>query len=179
MTPEAPGHLPLATLPCLPEHCNHYDKNFSRKFRLSKNMVVVHGSGRPSKILQDRYLARFVICLIAFKTRISFMKHMKRFHPCNVYEKAVKSLQTPNQHIIWQQSGHVFVSKGCGKKFKTNNRFNRPKKLIHFKPNHRESFCNFSMWGKGGGEEKDGSVQLKEEGRHFLQSQLEICYLLF
>ena len=49
-------------------------------------MVVVHGASRPSKILQDRYLAKlmarrrisFVICYIAFKTRISFKKHMKR-----------------------------------------------------------------------------------------------------
>jgi hypothetical protein len=25
--PEAPDHLPLATLPCLPEQCNHCGKN--------------------------------------------------------------------------------------------------------------------------------------------------------
>ena len=49
-------------------------------------MLVVHGACHPSKILQDRYLAKlmarrrisFVICYIAFKTRISFKKHMKR-----------------------------------------------------------------------------------------------------
>ena len=49
-------------------------------------MLVVHGASRPSKILQVRYLAKlmarrrisFVICYIAFKTRISFKKHMKR-----------------------------------------------------------------------------------------------------
>ena len=29
--PEAPYHLPLATLPCLPEQCNHCDKNFFKK----------------------------------------------------------------------------------------------------------------------------------------------------
>ena len=47
-------------------------------------MVVVHGARRPSKILQDRYLAKlmartrisFFICYIAFKTRISFKKHI-------------------------------------------------------------------------------------------------------
>ena len=33
--PEAPDHLPLATLPCLPEQCNHCGKNFSRKSSLS------------------------------------------------------------------------------------------------------------------------------------------------
>ena len=26
--PEKPDHMPLATLPCLPEKCNHYGKNF-------------------------------------------------------------------------------------------------------------------------------------------------------
>ena len=26
--PEAPAHLPLATLPCKPEQCNHCGKNF-------------------------------------------------------------------------------------------------------------------------------------------------------
>ena len=51
-----------------------------------KHTLVVQGPSRPSKILQDRYLAElvarkrisFVICYIAFKTSISFKKHMKR-----------------------------------------------------------------------------------------------------
>ena len=86
VTPEEPDHLPLATLPCLPEHCKHGGKNFSRKSSMSKRMVVVHGASRPSNILQDRYLAKLMACrrinfaiyYIAFKTRISFKKHMKR-----------------------------------------------------------------------------------------------------
>ena len=28
---DAPDHLPLATLPCLPKQCNHCGKNFSKK----------------------------------------------------------------------------------------------------------------------------------------------------
>ena len=52
-THQATDHLPLATLPCLPEQCNHYGNNFSRKSSLSKYMLVVHGVSRPSKILQD------------------------------------------------------------------------------------------------------------------------------
>ena len=59
--------------------------------------VVVHGASRPLKILQ--YLAKliarrrvsFVICCITFKTRISFKKHTKGVHPCNVCEKAFQS----------------------------------------------------------------------------------------
>ena len=35
-------------------------------------MLVVHGAGRPSKILQDRYMG-----YITFKTRFSFKKHKK------------------------------------------------------------------------------------------------------
>ena len=53
---------------------------------MSKHMLVVHGASLPLKILQDRHLAKLmaririscVICYIAFKTRISFKKHMKR-----------------------------------------------------------------------------------------------------
>ena len=49
-------------------------------------MLVIHGASRPSKILQDIYLAKlmarrrisFAICYITFKTRISFTEHMKR-----------------------------------------------------------------------------------------------------
>ena len=98
LTPEALDHVPLATLHCLPGQCNHCDKNYSRKSSLSKHMLVVHGASRPLKVLQDRYLAKliacrwisFVICYIAFKTRIIFKKHMKRVHPCNVCEKGIK-----------------------------------------------------------------------------------------
>ena len=49
-------------------------------------MLVVHGASRPSKILQDRYLAKlmarrrtsFAICYITFKTRIRFKEHLKK-----------------------------------------------------------------------------------------------------
>ena len=68
----------------------------------------------------------------------------ERVHPCNVCDKAFKSLPTPNQHKIWQHSGHVFVCKGCGKKFKTNNSINSHKKLVFGKPHHMKSFCNFA-----------------------------------
>ena len=72
--PEAPYHLPLATLPCSTAQCNHCSKNFSIKSSLSKHMLVVHGAGSPSKILQNRYLAKlmarmrisFAICYINF-----------------------------------------------------------------------------------------------------------------
>ena len=83
--PEAPDHLPIATLPCLTAQCNHSGKNFSRKSSLSKHMLVVHAAGRPSKILQDRYVAKlmarrrisFSICYINLKTRLSFKENMK------------------------------------------------------------------------------------------------------
>ena len=86
VSPEAPDHLPLANLPCLPEQRNHCGKNFSRKSSLYKHMLVVHGASCPIKILQDRYLAKllahrmisFAICYINFKTRISFKEHTKK-----------------------------------------------------------------------------------------------------
>ena len=62
----------------------------------------------------------------------------ERVHPCNIYDRAFKSLQGPNHHIIWQHSGHMFVFKGCGKKFKTNNRINRHKKLFWFQASPQE-----------------------------------------
>ena len=49
--PEVPNHLPLSTLPCLKEQCNHCGRNFSRKSSLSKHTVVVNGASRPLKIL--------------------------------------------------------------------------------------------------------------------------------
>ena len=95
----------------------------------------------------------------------------ERVHSCNVCDKAFKYLRTPKQHIICQHSGHVFVCKGCGKKFKTKNSFKGQKKPFGFKPHHIKRFCNFSIWGKGGGEEKDGSVQLQEEADILYQLQ--------
>ena len=43
--PEAPDHLPLATLSCLTEQCSYCGKNFSRKSSLFKHMLVVYGAG--------------------------------------------------------------------------------------------------------------------------------------
>ena len=78
-------------------------------------------------------------------------REREEVHPCNVCDKAFKYMQMPNQHTIWQHSGHVFVFKGCGEKFKTNNSINRHKKLFACKPHHRKSFCNLQggRIGKG------------------------------
>ena len=35
--PEAPDHLPLVTLPCLPEQCNHCGTNFFKKKRRERS----------------------------------------------------------------------------------------------------------------------------------------------
>ena len=156
LTPETPDHLPLATLPCLPEQCNHCVKNFSRNSSLSKHMVVVQRASCPSKKLQDRYLAKlmarrrisFVICYIAFNTRISLKKHMKRVHHCNKYEKSFKSLQMPNQHIIWQHSGNVFVCK-------QQQQHQQTKEAVSFQASPQEFFLQLLHVGQGGGEEKD------------------------
>ena len=48
-------------------------------------MLVVHGASGPLKILQERYLKKlmagrrvsFVICYIAFKTKIIYKQHMQ------------------------------------------------------------------------------------------------------
>ena len=67
----------------------------------------------------------------------------ERVHPCNVCDKAFKSLQMPSQHNIWQHSGNVFACKGCGKYFRTNNSMNRHKKEMYGRPDHRKNFRNF------------------------------------
>ena len=69
-------------------------------------------------------------------------REKERFFSC----KEFMSLPTPNQHKLWQHSGHVFVCKDCGIKFKINNSINRLLKLVCGKPNRRKSFFNFSMW---------------------------------
>ena len=71
----------------------------------------------------------------------------ERVHPCNVCDKAFKPWPTPDQHKMWKQSGHVFVCKACGKKFKTKNIINRHKKFVCGKPYHIKSFSKFSIWG--------------------------------
>ena len=112
----------------------------------------------------------------------------QRAHHYNVCDNAFKSLLTPNQHIIWQDSGHVLVCKGCGKKFKTHNNINKHKKIFGFKPHHRKSFCNFSIWGKGGGEMKrtvlSGSRKRSDIFHHlkwkyiivFIQKLYYVCF---
>ena len=40
-------------------------------------------------------------------------------------------------------------------------------------------FCNFFMWSKGVGEEKDCSLHIQKKDRHPLSSRLEIFYLVF
>ena len=52
-------------------------------------------------------------------------RERERVHPCNVCQKAFKSLQMLSQHKIWQHSKNVFACKGCGKKFNPKNSINR------------------------------------------------------
>ena len=54
----------------------------------------------------------------------------ERVHPCNVCDKASKSLSLPYQHKVWQHRGHAFDCKGCCKKFNPNHRINKHKKLV-------------------------------------------------
>ena len=44
----------------------------------------------------------------------------ERIHPCNVCDKAFKSLQIASQYKIWQHTGNVFACRCCGKKFNPN-----------------------------------------------------------
>ena len=43
--PEAPDHQPLATLPCLPEQCNHCEKKF---FKKSASQITFWWSMEPA-----------------------------------------------------------------------------------------------------------------------------------
>ena len=54
--PEAPDHMLLATLPCLPEQCNHCGKKFSRKSSMYNQMLVFHGASCFSNILTARQM---------------------------------------------------------------------------------------------------------------------------
>ena len=92
-------------------------------------------------------------------------------HPCIVCDKAFKSLQMANQHTNWPHSGQAFVCKGCGKKFKTNNSINRHKHFLVASLTTERAIVTFPCGAK---EENEGSVQLQEEGRHPLPSQLKI-----
>ena len=134
-------------------------------------MLVVHGASRPSKILQDRYLAKlmarrrisFAICYITFKTRISFEEHMKR--GAHLLAPGAGRV-CEGIHVVaeWDQCG--------GTKYKRERRFTpvisetrllslcqhlpstkfvstgNPNNIINRqKTHHRKRFCNFPMWG--------------------------------
>ena len=72
----------------------------------------------------------------------------------------------------------MFVCKGWYNKFKINT-VSTDKKDFRFLASQQEESFNLSMWSKGGGEEKGGSVQLKEGGRHPLPYSIEKYYLVF
>ena len=74
VTLQAPNHLPLAPLPCLPEQCNHCGKIVSRKSSRSKHILIVHGDSLPQKILHDRYPAK----LMALR-RINFVSFVHAY----------------------------------------------------------------------------------------------------
>ena len=101
-------------------------------------MFMAHGASRPSKILQDRYLARLMA------------KHKRERGFTTVM--SVTKLSSLCQRLTGTKFGSTVamcvVCKGCCKKFKTNNSINRYKKLVCGKPHHRKSFFNFSMWGQ-------------------------------
>ena len=99
---------------------------------------------------------------------------INRVHLCNVCDKDFKSLPMPNQHIIWQNIGHVFVCKGCGKKFHTNISIHRHNKLLLVgqKPPSRRLSLIWTWWG--GGKKDDGSGQLQEEDSYPLRTSLNI-----
>ena len=102
----------------------------------------------------------------------------ERVHPCNVCDKAFKSLGTPNTHIIWQHNGNVFVCKVCDKKFKTKTASTDKKRFLVSSITTRGAFATFH-YGARGRMEKDGSVQLQEEGRHHIPSPIGIVLFSF
>ena len=98
--------------------------------------------------VEGRFVKEIMLLLDGISVWGTKHKREKRFHHCNVCDKAFKSLQMPSQHKVWQHSGHVFACKGCCKNFNCNNSINRHNRLVCGKPHHRKSFCHFSMWGK-------------------------------
>ena len=108
--PEALYHLPLATLPCLPEQCNYCGKNFSRTSSLSKHMKRgAHLLAPGPAGVEGGFERVFILLLDGISVGRPSKREREKVHPCNVCDKAFKSLSTHNQHKIWQYSGHVFV----------------------------------------------------------------------
>ena len=98
---------------------------------------------------------------------------INRVNLCNVCDKDFMSLSMHNQHIIWQHIGHVFVCKGCCKKFHTNISIHRYKKflLVGQEPPSRRFSLIWAWWG--GGKKEDGSRQLQEEDSYPLPTSLD------
>ena len=162
------NYLPLTPQPCLPEQGNHCSKNLSRKSSLSKHMLVVHEASRPSKLLQDRYLAKlmarrsisFAICYIIFKTRISFIENMKR-----------------GAHLL--APGPEDIKGGFVREFmllldgiSVEGQIISTRSLCVASLTTGRAFATFPCQARG-------QQQLQEEDRHPLQYQLKILYVVF
>ena len=91
--------------------------------------------------IKGGFVREFMLLLDGIPVGEQSTRERERVRPCNVCDKAFKYLPTPNQHKIWQHIGHVFVCKGCGKKFQINNSINRHKKFVCGKPHHMKSFA--------------------------------------
>ena len=72
---------------------------------------------RPAGV-KGRFVREIMLLLDGISVGGQSTRERERVHPCNVCDKAFKSLQMPSKYRIWQHSGHVFACKGCDKKFK-------------------------------------------------------------
>ena len=77
-----------------------------------------------------RFVREIMLLLDGISVGGQSTRERERVHPCNVCDKAFKSLQIPSQHKVWQHSGHVFACKGFCKKFNPNKSINRHNKLV-------------------------------------------------
>ena len=117
--------------------------SFKENMKRGAHLLQVGPAG-----VKGRFLREIMLLLDGISVGGQTTREGERVHPCNVCDKAFKSLQMPSQHKIWRHSANVFACKGCGKKFHPNNSINRHNRLVCGKPHHRKSFCHFSMWAR-------------------------------
>ena len=173
---------PLCLQTAVPRHFCFGEPAYLQKKVIYLCMEVVHGARHPSKILQDRYLVKlmahrkisFVICYIAFMSRISFKKRMKRVHLCNICEKSFKTSTQFGSTLALRLS-----SKVAARRSRPTTASTDPRSYSISSLTTRRAFAT-SPCGANGEERKNKMcVQLQEGGRHPLNYQLEIYYLLF
>ena len=86
--------------------CRHTERSALSSATLSSRHYVHMLATGPAGA-KGRFVREIILSLDGISAQ-----ERERVHPCNICDKAFKSMQLLSQHKVWQHSGNVFVCKG-------------------------------------------------------------------